>query len=317
MPLPALLSWILINALVYLMVVLGTRWLARGLPAGAAVFTYPLLLVVAESLLGAIAPHGSFGAMGYSLVDVLPLLQVASIGGMAALTFCLALVPMTVAVMLVRAEWKSAAIAGAAPLLLALTFGLARLSQIPDSHAKVALIGIDSVEALAFRGDAQDAAASQAFAAQIALAASARPGFIVLPEKQLGGGRAAHASLAVIENAARAADTTVIAGFDELLEDGSRVNSAHIFEAGRHARYDKRRMIPGLELDTRWPRPSCRHPGRRVCRNGIPRMIATTARRGQVADGPGRDFVRMAAHRACRGPRVENGSHRPAAAAAG
>lgn len=297
LPLPALLSWIGISALVFSLVVLGTRWLANGLPAAGAVFTYPLLLVASESSFGLIAPHGSFGAMGYALVDVLPLLQVASLGGLAALTFCLALLPMTVVVLVLRKERRSAAVAGFVPLLAALLFGALRLAQPHDSQVRVGLVGVDAVEALAYRGEAQDIAAARAFAAQIEQLAAKQPHYIVLPEKQLGGGRAAQQPLEIIAAATRDSNAMVIAGFDEVLGDGTRVNSARILESGKaRARYDKRRMIPGLELGYS-PGPGSFVEGTRgvaICKDmDFPNMIRAYGVQGvQLLLVPAWDFVK-------------------------
>jgi apolipoprotein N-acyltransferase len=189
--------------------------------------------------------------MGYSLVDVLPLLQVASIGGLAAMTFCVALVPMAVAVAMARpAQARAALIAGGIPMLLALGFGIARLSQSYDSHARVALVGLDEFEARAYRGEAQGLESARAFAAQVRALGAAHTDYIVLPEKQLGGAREASAPSRVLgDAAAAAAPAIVVAGFDEMLPQGARVNSAQVLEAGKPTqRYLKRHMVPGLEL---------------------------------------------------------------------
>jgi apolipoprotein N-acyltransferase len=202
-------------------------------------------------LFGLVSPNGSFGDMGYSLVDVLPLLQVASIGGMAALTFFVALVPMTLAVALVRpATARGALLAGGIPIVAALAFGFARLSQDYQTHARVALVGVDSTMAQAYRGEAQDLEAAQAFAAQVRVVAAGHPDYIVLPEKQLGGARPTGESAGQLAQAAsEAAPATVVVGFDERLSASERVNSAHILAPGKPTqRYLKRHMVPGLEL---------------------------------------------------------------------
>ena len=108
-PLAAMLAFVAAFSLIYAGVVLLTRWLARSTPSALAVFSYPLLLVTSEFLFGMVSPHGSFGAMGYALVDVLPLLQAASVGGVPALTFCVALAPMTVALAVASPkQWRAA-----------------------------------------------------------------------------------------------------------------------------------------------------------------------------------------------------------------
>lgn len=250
-PVPALVVSTLIFAALYAVVVLLTRWIARAAPPALAVFAYPLTLASTEWLFGVAAPHGSFGAMGYALVDILPLLQVASLGGLAALTFVLGIVPITIAVALTRPTGARAAwIAGAVPLVAALAFGGVRLGQDFTSQARVALVGLDAYEARAFRGAADDLETAGAYAAEVRSLAPQAPDYIVLPEKQFGGARDGAGASAVLSDAiAGLPSTTLVAGFDELLADGTRVNSAQLLRA--HAptrRYLKRRMIPGVEL---------------------------------------------------------------------
>ena len=250
-PVAALIAWIATFALLYAAIVLLTRWIARRGAASAAVFAYPLCLVTAEWVWGTFAPHGSFASMGYSLVDVLPLLQAASIGGLAALTFLLALVPMTIAAGIARPDVaKRAALAGGVPVVAALVYGWVRLAQPYSAEASVALVAVDRQEGRAYAGEREDLEAAREFASQVREVAASHPDFIVLPEKQLGGGRIATASGGVLASvAAGAAPATVIAGFDEVMPGGARVNTAQIIKPGKPLRrYLKRRVIPGVEL---------------------------------------------------------------------
>ena len=326
MPIPAMLVMIGIAAAIFAVVVLLARWIARTAPAAIAVFAYPLVLVTSEWLFGLVSPHGSFGAMGYALVDVLPLLQLASLGGLAALTFTLALVPMTAAVAITRqAEARAALVAGGLPILVAVAFGVVRLSQAYESHARVALVGLDAFEARAFAGEQEDIETARAFAAQVRALAAKRPDYIVLPEKQLGGARRASASSREIaQAAAEAAPATVIGGFDELLPEGPRVNSAQVLAPGKPLRrYLKRRVIPGVELGYTLGSESFVEGTRGVaiCKDmDFPDLIRDYGRRGvELMLVPAWDFVtdgRMHSRMALvRG--VENGFAIARAAAAG
>ena len=325
LPVVALLAFVGVYSLIYAAIVLSSRWVARTAPAGLAVVSYPLLLVAAEFLFGLVSPHGSFGAMGYSLVDILPLLQVASIGGVAALTFCVALVPMTVAVCLARPEtWRAALVYGGVPLVMACLFGALRMLQPAETQARVALVGIDAFEARAYRDEPQGVETAEAFAAQVSGLAPAHAEYIVLPEKQLGGARRADAEGGLLASAAANASATVIAGFDEVLPDGSRVNSAQVLVPGQAVqRYLKRRMIPGLELGyTAGAGPMVTGTrGVAICKDmDFPNMIRQYGERGvQLLLVPAWDFVldgRMHSRMALvRG--VENGFALARAAAAG
>jgi apolipoprotein N-acyltransferase len=98
----ALALWILGHAVGFALIILVMRWIARRAPLWAALTSFPLLATACEFLFGLVSPHGSFGAIGYALVDVLPLLQLASIGGLAALAFCAGLFAMTCAMAVVQ-----------------------------------------------------------------------------------------------------------------------------------------------------------------------------------------------------------------------
>ena len=297
-PLPAMLAFVAVFSLMYAGVVLLTRWLSRNTSPAAAVFSYPLLLVASEFLFGLISPHGSFGAMGYALVDVLPLLQVASVGGVPALTFCIALAPMTVALAIAWPKhWRSAVIAGATPLVLIACAGALRLNQSYDSKTRVALVGLDKYEGRAYRNETEALETARAFAGEVHKLALEKPKFIVAPEKQFGGAREAGASSALLAEAVAGQPVTLVAGFDEVIADSTRVNSAQVFAPGKSLqRYVKRRLIPGLELGySRGAGPLVMDTqGVAICKDmDFPAMIRGYGERGvDLLLVPAWDFVR-------------------------
>jgi len=250
MPHADLATWIGSQALVFAAVVVLTRRVARVAPPWTGVLSYPLLLTSSEFLFGFVPPHGSFGAMGYSLVDVLPLLQVASLGGVAALSFCVALLPMTIALWLViPGNWRAVAVAGAAPLLVAIVFGAVRLTQTYEARSCVALMAIDAFEARAYAGDKEALGVAQAYADQVRALAAQEPSIVVLPEKQFGGAREAGASAAILAAAGVAIKAPIVAGLDAILPEGQRVNSAQLVVPNKATlRYLKRRLLPGLKV---------------------------------------------------------------------
>jgi apolipoprotein N-acyltransferase len=297
-PLVAMLAFVAVFSLIYAGVVLLTRWVSRNATSPLAVFSYPLLLVTAEFLFGLVSPHGSFGAMGYALVDVLPLLQVASVGGVPALTFCIALAPMTVAVAVAQpAHWRAAVIAGAVPLVLFGGAGALRLGESYDSKTRVALVGIDRYEGRAYRNETEALETARAFADVVRRLALEKPAFIVAPEKQFGGAREAGASSALLAEAVADQPVTLVAGFDEVIADSTRINSAQVFAPGKSLqRYVKRRLIPGLELGySRGPGSLVMDTyGVAICKDmDFPAMIRGYGERGvQLLLVPAWDFVR-------------------------
>ena len=298
LPRPALLAFVAAFSLMYAGIVLLTRWLSRHAPPAVAVFTYPLLLVTSEFLFGLVSPHGSFGAMGYALVDVLPLLQAASVGGVAALTFCVALAPMTVALAVASPQhWRAALIAGAMPLVLIAVAGALRLNESYDSRTRVALVGLDQYEGRAYRSETEALETARAFASEVHKLALEKPQFIVAPEKQFGGAREASASSALLAEAVAGQPVMLVAGFDEVIADSTRVNSAQVFAPGKSLqRYVKRRLIPGLELGySRGPGPLVMDTqGVAICKDmDFPAMMRGYGERGVVVLlVPAWDFVR-------------------------
>jgi apolipoprotein N-acyltransferase len=251
LPPVALVFWILIHAVAFTLFVLATRWIARGAPAWGALLAFPLLSTAVEFLFGLVSPHGSFGAVGAALVDVLPLLQLASLGGLPALTFCAGLFAMTCALAIVRPRiWQSLAIMGAAPILLAAAFGFWRMSEPYEAHKRIALIAVDPISGRA-APDADPVAVVQAYTAALR-GIEGGADFVLLPEAVFKTSPASRIAIeAPFQDAANQMGAPLVAGFDEALDDGQKANIALLFTPGASSpqRYVKRRLIPGLDVD--------------------------------------------------------------------
>jgi apolipoprotein N-acyltransferase len=249
LPPVVLTLWILGQAVGFALIVLATRWIARGAPAWAALVAFPLLTTASEFLFGLVSPHGSFGAIGYALVDVLPLLQLASIGGLAALAFCAGLFAMTCAMAIVQPQaWRLLAVIGGAPIVLAAVFGFWRLSEPYDAHKRIALIAIDPISGRN-AGDTDPAEIVKTYTTAIR-ALDGNADFVLLPEAVFSSSPAwSDAVETPLQSAADAVGAPLIAGFDEMLSDSRHVNSAVIFTPKAPTqRYIKRRLIPGLDV---------------------------------------------------------------------
>ena len=249
LPASALALWILGQAVGFALIVLATRWIARGAPGWAGLMSFPLLATASEFLFGLVSPHGSFGAIGYALVDVLPLLQLASVGGLAALAFCAGLFAMTGAMAIVQPRaWRSLAVIGGAPIVLAAVFGFWRLNEPYEAHKRVALIAIDAISGRHAR-DAYMAQIVNAYTT-VVRARAGDADFVVLPEGLFSTSPVTSAAIETpLQNTANEVGAPVIAGFDETLADGRHVNSAVIFTPRAPTqRYIKRRLIPGLDV---------------------------------------------------------------------
>ena len=83
--LPVIYGLAIAQALIFMLTVLFMRALYRRFPAAVAVLGFAVMTAAQEYLRSLVSPNGSFFALGYALVDVVPLLQTASLAGIAAL----------------------------------------------------------------------------------------------------------------------------------------------------------------------------------------------------------------------------------------
>src|SRR5215469_13588320 len=85
-----------------LAVLLFRRFILRG-DLGKAALSFPVFWVTVEYLNNLTSPHGTFPNMGYAQMNFLPVLQVTSLTGIWGITFCLFLLPATIAAVLSQA----------------------------------------------------------------------------------------------------------------------------------------------------------------------------------------------------------------------
>ena len=237
------------------LVLLAWRMVARRGGPVATVVSYPVLLVAMEYLVSRTSPHGTFGSLGYSQADVLPVIQLASVAGVFGVSFLVALVGAALAVAWRRrrepAVRNLALVSGLLPLAASLLFGVIRLRQPAGRHeirigllandARVGLFGTtDSSLALTLiRSYVQRAGELAAHGAEI----------VVLPEKFVGVTTAYDsAARRILADAARQHHVTLVAGLN-LQGDPESRNLALVYGPdGREAvEYDKRHPVPGLE----------------------------------------------------------------------
>jgi apolipoprotein N-acyltransferase len=251
LPASVLVFWVIGQALGFMLVVLLTRWVARASPAWVACLSYPLFATGLEFLFSLASPHGSFGAIGYALVDLLPLLQAASVGGVPTLSFIAALVPMTLTLLILSpGQWRGIVAAGVLPVALVCVLGLYRMTEPAETKVRIALAAIDQAQGDDDdQSDARLTRATQSYAALVRTLASGRPDVVVLPEKVFPGMAGAETP-AKTELASLSTEVSalIVAGFDEVRADGAHENAAMMFAPdGAAQRYLKQRLVPGLE----------------------------------------------------------------------
>lgn len=220
--------------------------------SSVAVFVLPVLAAAAETTIGVLSPHGWAGSYAYSQMDLVPLIQIASVGGCSAILAVVMLGASALGLVVARGfGWRGrgsvvhpAALAGVI-VSGTVIFGLLRLAgaTAPANGPEVALIAQDVI------GGAPDDIGLLWRSYGATLNREARPGrIIVVPEalrtlSEPAAGRAAGA----IAGLARLRRVTIIAGFIVDRQEG-RTNRALVASADGSVRwYDKQHLVPASE----------------------------------------------------------------------
>ena len=187
MPWPAVGVVLALQSLLWVFVVMTTRHVVVRYRSPWSVLAYPTLWVAVDTLLARLAPDGNWGSLAYSQADVLPLLQITSLFGVAGLLFLLCLLPSTIAVLgwrrsrLRRAGWPLGLTALA--LVAALGFGWLRLqAPIVGTPMRIGMAAIDDPIGPAASPAYRDTIRA-AYDALIERLAAQGAALIVLPEK--------------------------------------------------------------------------------------------------------------------------------------
>ena len=250
MGLPMAVILVLLQSLLWRWVMTTTRDLVLRYQNGWAMFAYPVLWVAVDTLMAALLPDGNWASLAYSQSEVLPIVQVAALGGVPALLFLVALVPSALAFALSfgrRPAQSFAVYATTVALLLgALVFGEGRLAA--SSRGEDVTFGLASID------DAIGLEAQPRYIESILrgyedhVAALARGGarVIVLPEK-IGVQRPAQADLWRSRFASLAARHRVWLEVGIAVDDAnSIVNLAWLFgpTGSLAATYQKHHLAP-------------------------------------------------------------------------
>ncbi|HTM79722.1 hypothetical protein [Asticcacaulis sp.] len=234
--LPLIYGLAVYQALVFALAVLFMRGLYRRISPAVAVLGFAAMTAAIEYLYGLVSPNGSFGALGYAMVDVVPLLQTASLAGIAGLSFLAAIIPAGLAVLCLRPRDVTALAVWALPVVAALVYGFWQLAQPSGLSLRIALLSDDRYAGRIYDHPEAGPEISAAFTAQIAQATAQKPAAIVIPEKMLATGTQL------------TSDSVIVAGLDGPVK-GGRLNIAALYEGANVRLYLKKRMVPGLEAE--------------------------------------------------------------------
>jgi apolipoprotein N-acyltransferase len=255
MPARAWAPVFLVPALVFAAAVLLFRALMRRGAWWSALLAFPAAWVSFEYLVSLISPHGTAGGLAYTQLNLLPLLQLASLAGPWGMSFVLLFFPAMVAASLhlrnVAPEKALRVLTlGLGAIVLVLAYGAIRFSlPSPGPEVKVGLIASDAPGNVAV---ADESASSERLFGDYAAAAE---GFadrgaqvIVLPEK-LGVVTDSSSSAvdAIFQSLADKTKAQIVVGVVRV-SPPAKYNEARIYAPGAPPlTYHKRHLLPPFE----------------------------------------------------------------------
>jgi apolipoprotein N-acyltransferase len=234
-------------------VLLFRKFVLRG-DLGKAALSFPVFWVTLEYLNNLTSPHGTFPNMAYTQMDFLPVLQASSLAGIWGITFCLFLLPATIAAVLSQngtvTQKKRLAAAVGAFLALVIGWGFWRLRFTPalENSVKIGLIATGTDTTFP-RDDASALKLLQEYSDKTASLAAQGAQVIVLPEKiALISDQGVDQVDALYETASARSKASIVVGLDR----GTltrRFNEARLYtpEGRLAANYHKHHLVPRFE----------------------------------------------------------------------
>lgn len=217
-----------------------------------ALLSVPVMWAAVDTLLIHLSPHGSAGSIAYSQMNALPVIQVASIGGLPAITFVVMLGGGLFGLLLgrrIETDWRGKLTASSVALLAigaALAFGLSRLhgaDQAPGPN--VALIATDGVDGR----QSSWTGFWQVYGDWIERSAT-RGSIVVLPEAVLDlPDTRAEAAARRLADMASQTGSTIVVGISVEGAHGITGRALVAQSNGTYRWYRKQHLIPGIEAE--------------------------------------------------------------------
>ncbi|TCV96426.1 apolipoprotein N-acyltransferase [Luteibacter rhizovicinus] len=249
LPLPIIVNAIgMPSVAMTLCVLLFRRLLLRGHIVAAAL-AMPTAWIAVEYVNSLLSPHGTFGSIGYTQMDALPILQVAAVTGIWGIGFLVFLLPTAIAVQVAPQATKRGRLAVAAIAVLSIVVTVAcgswRLHAPPLTTLRIGLVSLEKpIRPSLSDTDGQTLAARYVDAIDRLANEGAR--IAVIPETSFA---TTDATVPMFVALATKHNMTVGVGIDFKGDPRAERNMLTVFQPGAISpvTYDKHHLIPGFE----------------------------------------------------------------------
>ncbi len=253
-PMPVVIITILI-ALLYALVILGTRRIVMARNNFLAIFAYPVLLTASEYVSLSLSYDGTAGSLAYSQSNYLSIIQIASVTGIWGVLFVTALIPSTLAIAWHlkgnRKQTQFALFTGSAVILAIFAFGWVRLNENRDhTSIKVGLTVVPEKLHLFTQTPvlAKEEKVAEAYIQQIVPLAKQGAQVVLFPEKTINATESQKDSVLDLFRKTAADSKVIIAGGITVDKSQSKQNLVEfVLPEGTIQEYKKVFHVKGFE----------------------------------------------------------------------
>jgi len=246
----------LVLPLIFSLIILQVRKIITRSPHWWTVFAFPVLFTSFEFLVARFSPDGSAASIAYTQSNVLSLIQVASVTGIAGITFIVIFFPSAIAVAWYYRKEKNKlryiTVSSIVILAAVFSFGLTRINNNKkDVTVKAGLAVLDEkFHYITGHPDLQkEIQSAEYYAAQIKKLSEEAAQVIVLPERAVNiTPETDSAVMHILMTAAKQNHVVLVTGYTNFKNKPQR-NSAMVINAdgGLVTGYNKAHLVTGLE----------------------------------------------------------------------
>jgi apolipoprotein N-acyltransferase len=254
MPLTALFMGTLSQAIVWMLVVILTRYFTHRINNGFSLFSYPTLIALVDYL-QSLGTHGTYSSIAYTQIDNLPILQIASVTGLFGISFVVSLFAAVAAYVLYQRDQQrcSAVMIALAIIIATLAYGWVRVLEIPKANTPMVTVGLVVVNPPenGIYDERSPALIIHSYAPLISQLAKAGAEVIVMPEKAFSVANPINRAVILHQMSRLAAQNQVmlITGvYQKLGEQKSNVAWVFANNGIFLGEYAKHHLVPGAEV---------------------------------------------------------------------
>ena len=241
---------------IFALIMVLTRGIVIQTNSWYSIFAFPVFFTTFEFLLIKLSPDGTAASIGYSQLNFLPIIQIASVTGILGITFLVTFIPAAITISwhyhMEKIKFRLAVAVSSIIVVIVFIFGILRLNHASQmTTVKVGLAVLDEkFHHITNRPDYQEEIqTAENYAQEVIRLASQGAQLVVLPERAININKESDSAVMhILTSVAKENHVVLITGYTNFKNAPER-NSALVIDANGNAAadYNKVHLVPGLE----------------------------------------------------------------------